>query len=81
MTAPALLDSQCAAADAHVSEGAPANCDDDAVQAAMAEQDDGDLILDDVNSRCPRPRAAPDALGPATTKSFDSSSSSDDGGS
>ena len=51
MTAPALLDRQCAAADAYVSEGAPANCDDDAVQAAMAEQDDGDLILDDVNSR------------------------------
>ena len=51
LTAPALLDSQCAAVDAHVSEGAPANCNNHAVQASMAEQDDGDLILDNVNSR------------------------------
>jgi hypothetical protein len=49
LTAPALLDSQCAAADAYVSEGAPANCDDNAVQAAMVEQDDGYLVLDDVD--------------------------------
>ena len=53
LTAPALrpLDSQCTAADLYVSKDAQAKYDYDAGQAAMAEQDDGDLLLDDVNLR------------------------------
>jgi hypothetical protein len=50
-TTPALrrLGGQYAAHDARVNKGAAANYDADAVRAAMAEQDDGYLVLDDVD--------------------------------
>ena len=50
-TAPALrrLDGQCAANDTHKNKGAAANYDNDAVQLEMADQDDGYLVLDDVD--------------------------------
>ena len=51
MTAPAPwpLDSQCAAADGYVNKYAPSNNNNDAMQAAMAEEDNGNLVLDNVD--------------------------------
>ena len=51
MTAPALcpLDSQCAAADGYVNKYVPSNNNNVAVQAAMAEEDNGYLVLDNVD--------------------------------
>ena len=51
LTAPALwpLDSQCAAAYGYVNMYVPSNNNNDAVQAAMAEEDNGYLVLDNVD--------------------------------